>query len=128
MALDILTKGPSLDFIEDNQMHYSFKALMKRIQMQMTVMTLKKESQEFIYQCIRAWSGEKGHTHIEAVVLNDANRQKFTLDAYTGHCILRSNKIVAATAYKQLVQGALGLPEYVEKCKEVTAVCNIGIA
>ena len=40
----------------------------------------------------------------------------------------RSNEFVATTAYKHLVQGDLGLPEYIEKCKEVTAVCNFEAA
>ena len=53
---------------------------------------------------------------------------KYILDTLKGHCKPRSNEIVAATAYKQLVQGNHGLPEYIEKFKEVTATCNFGIA
>ena len=49
-------------------------------------------------------------------------------NALEGHCKPRSNEIVVATAYRQLVQGDLGLPEYIEKCKEVTAACNFEAA
>ena len=47
---------------------------------------------------------------------------------FEGHCKPRFNDIVAATTYKQLVQGDLGLLEFVEKYKEVTAACSFGIA
>ena len=86
-----------------------------------TGMALKKELQEFIYHCIKAWSGETAQTHIEAAGLtgDDATSTKHNLDILEGHYKPRSNEIVAATTYKQLVQGDLGLPEYIEKCKEV---------
>ena len=58
---------------------------------------------------------------------DDANCTKCLLHTLKGHCKPRSNEIVAAIACKQLVQGDLGLPEYTEKCKEVTAACNFGI-
>ena len=55
---------------------------------------------------------------------DDATSTKCIVDALEGHCKPRSNKIVAATAYEQLVQGDLDLLEQIEKCREVTAVCN----
>ena len=74
-----------------------------------TDMELKKKPQKFICPCIKAWLGERGHTHIETVGLmdDDANSTKCLLDTLKGHCKPRSNKIVAAKAYKQLVQGAM---------------------
>ena len=50
------------------------------------------------------------------------------LDALEGHYKPRSNEIVAAAAYKQLLQGEICLPECIEKCKEVTAVCSFKVA
>ena len=38
------------------------------------------------------------------------------------------NEAVAATAYQQLVQGALGLPECTEMCTEVTKACKFEVA
>ena len=66
----------------------------------------------------------------EVLDLTDDNAvsTKFIPDTLENYCKLRSNEIVAAIAYKQLVQGKLDLPEYKEKCKEVTAVCNLGVA
>ena len=58
-----------------------------------------------------------GHAHREAAgpMGEDVNSMKYLLDALKDHCKPRSNEIVAATAYKQLVQGDLSLPEYIQK-------------
>ena len=50
------------------------------------------------------------------------------MEALVDHCNSRSNKSGAATAYKQLVQGDLGLPEYIQKSEEITAACNFEAA
>ena len=64
MALDILTKGPIPDWTEDNQLYGCFKAWRKSVGMLTTGMALKKELQEFICHCIKAWFGEMDLTHI----------------------------------------------------------------
>ena len=88
--------------------------------MLITGMALKKEPREFISHCIKVWSVETGQSHFESSGLtgDDATSTKHILDSLEGHCKPRSNEIVSAT-YKQLVQEDLGLPEYIEKCKEV---------
>ena len=118
-------KGPCLDWTEDNQLYAYFKAWRERVEMLVTGMALKKEPQEFICHCIKAWSGKTHHTHIEVVCHtgDDATRTKCLLDTIKGHFKSRSNGIAAVRAYRQLVQGDLGLPEYIEKCKDVTAAC-----
>ena len=125
--LDELTQ-PRME--NDNQLYDHFKTWRKRAEMLMTGMALKKQPKEFICYYIKAWSGETGYAHIEAVGLlgDDANIKKCILNAIEGHCEPRSYEIVAATAYKQLLQGDLGLPEYIENCKEVTAACNFATA
>ena len=130
MALGILTKGPNLDWTEDKQIYDCFKAWGKRVEMLMTGMALKKEPNDSICHCIKAWLGDTSHAHIEATGLtgDDAASTKCLLDTLKGHCKQWSNKIVAATTYKQLVQWDLGLLEYIEICKEVTAACNFGTA
>ena len=64
--------------------------------------------------------------HIESVCLqdDDVNSINCILDALEDHWKPRSNEIVAATAFKQLVQGDLGLAEYIEKWKEIKAAWN----
>ena len=57
-----------------------------------------------------------------------ATSTKHILDVLEDHCKPQSNAIVAAMAFKYLVLGDLGLPEYIEKCKQVTAACNFGAA
>ena len=122
MALDILMMGPRLVWIEDNQQYDHFKAWRKRVEMLTTGMALKKEPQDFICHCIKALSGETGHEHLEVAGLTVDNvaRTKCLLDTLEGHCKPRSNEIVAATVYKQLVQGDLGLPEDIGKAKETS--------
>ena len=97
--------------------------------MLITGMAVKREPKEFICHCIKAWLG-RWATHIEAVYLmgDNSNSMKCILDAFKIDCKCRSNEIVAATAYKHLVQGYLGLPEYMQKCKEVTRVCHFSAA
>ena len=53
--------------------------------------------------------------HIETADLtsDDATSTKDIMDTLEGHCKPRSNEIVIATAYKQLVQGDLGLQKYI---------------
>ena len=53
MTLDILMKGSSLDWTEDNQLYDPFKAWRKRVVMLMTAMAMKKEPQEFICHSIK---------------------------------------------------------------------------
>ena len=88
--------------------------------MLMTSIALKKDPQECIFHCTKAWSGELGHAYTEAVGLtgDDATSTKCLLDTLEGDFKPRSNKIVAVTAYKQLVQGDLGLLEYIENAKK----------
>ena len=78
MELDILTREPSLDWTEDDHLYNSFKAWRKGVEMMTSGIALKKEPKEFICNCIKAWSGETGHTHIEAVSLmgDNANTTK----------------------------------------------------
>ena len=91
----------------------------------MADMALKKKPQEFICYCIKAWSGETGHAHIEA---DKTTSTKCIQDLLNSYCKPRSDETVAATTCKQLLQGDLSLLEYVEKCKDVTVVCNFGTA
>ena len=68
--------------------------------------------------------------HIAVVGLTDdnANSTKCLLDTFKGHIKPRSEEIVAASAYKQLGQGDLGLPEYIEKCSKSKMHAIFGIA
>ena len=127
MTLDILTKRTNLHWTEDNQQYAHFKAWRKRVEMLITGMVLKKEPQEFICHCIKAWSGN--YTHIEAVGLMDdyANSTKCLLDTLKGHQKPRSNEIVVVKLTNNWYKGTL-VCQCTYKCREVTATCNFGIA
>ena len=111
MTLDILTKGPSFDWSEDNLLHGRFKTWRKKVELLTKGMELKKEPVEFVCHSIKVWSGETCQTHIEAVDLSDEDVKstKKCLDVLEQQCKPRSSEIVAATAYKQLVPGEMGL-------------------
>ena len=85
--------------------------------MLMTAMAMKKEPQEIHLSLHKGLVGEAGHAHIKEGDLTEDNADstKYLLETLKGHCKLRSNEIVAATVYKQLVQGDLGLPAYIHK-------------
>ena len=119
MALDFLKKEPSLQWTEDNQLCDHFKAWRKSIRMLMTSMVLRKEPQEFICHSIKTWlRGWATHSEAGGLMGDNANSMKCILNAIKSHCKPRSNKIVAAMAYIQLVQGDLGMPQYLEKYKK----------
>ena len=67
MALDILMKGTSLDWTENNQLYDELKAWGKRIDILTTGMAFKKEPQEFLLSLHKAWSGERGQPQIESM-------------------------------------------------------------
>ena len=112
-ALDILMKEPSLNWMEDNQLYDYFKTWRKRIEMLTTGMHWRK-SQDFMCHCIKGWSEETGQTHNESAGFTDDDiiSTKHIMDGLEDHCKPRSSVIVGSTAYKQLVQGDLGLLEY----------------
>ena len=80
----------------------------RRVEILMTGMVLKKNPRNHLLLHKGLFGGD-GTTHIEAVGLmgDDANSTKCILDTLKNHCKPRSNEILAATAYKQLVQGTL---------------------
>ena len=94
MVLDILQKGLSLVWTEDNQLYDNFMAWRKRLEMLISGVALKKEPQEFICHCIKAWLGKMGHIHIKSAGLtgDDANSTECLLDALKGHCKSKSMK------------------------------------
>ena len=92
MVLVFLMKGPSLDWTEDNQIYDCFKAWRKKVEMLMTDLALKKDLQEFICHCIKAWSGETGHTHIEVVGVTGDNATSTKIDTEHPQRSLQSKK------------------------------------
>ena len=105
MVLDILRKGPSLYWTEENQLYDHFKDWRKRVEVLMTSMALKEKPQDFICHCIKAWSGETGHAHIEAAGISgdDVATTKCLLYTLQGNFKTRCNDTGRTTAYKQLV-------------------------
>ena len=68
MVLEIMTKGPSLDWTEDDRLYDRFKAWRQRVELLTHGMKLKEEEAEFMCHCIKVWSGETGQCVLAAHV------------------------------------------------------------
>ena len=93
-----------------------------------TGIATKEESQEFICHYIKALDRRDRPDTLnlwvsQVMILHAEN---ISVDTLEGYCKPRSNDTEAETAYKQLVQSDLSLPQYTEKCKKITAACNFG--
>ena len=118
MALDILTKGPSLDLTEENQLYDHFKAWRKRVGMLTNCMAPEERTPRIPLLLHKGLvRGDRPCTHRSSGShrLDDATSTKCILDIIKGPSKSRINEILAATAFKQLVQCDLGLQEYIEK-------------
>ncbi len=126
MALESVSKGPKLDSSEDNGLYDKFKKWKCKASFLADRMKLKKKSNDIIIHCVKAWHEETGMSHIDNARLSDEDSRKLN-KVLESQCKLHI-KIVAALEHKQLTQGDLTLPQYIEKCKLVTKACNFGEA
>ena len=65
------------------------------------------------------------HFRLTATLSSD-DRKKWEkhLEKVEEQCKPRGSKLVAATQYKVLTQGDMELPEYIEKCRQITDACG----
>ena len=79
---------------------------------------------EFVCLCIYQWSGERGQNILDKATISSDDRKKceIHLGKVAERYKPRGSKLVAATQYKVLTQGDMELPEYIEKCRQITDV------
>ncbi len=92
MALESMSEGPQLDWSEDNGLYDRFKKWKCEAAFLADGMKLKKESNDFIIHCMKAWSGEVGRSHIQNAGLNDEDSKK--LDKVLGYLSHNANRAV----------------------------------
>ena len=87
---------------------------------------MTKADPEFTCLCIYQWSGERGQNILDKATFVEADLKKWEkhLEKLEEHCKPRGSKLVAATQYKVLTQGDMELPEYIEKCRQITDACG----
>ena len=87
---------------------------------------MTKADPEFIRLCIYQWSGERGQNILDKATFSEADLKNWErhLEKLEEHCKPRGSKLVAATQYKVLTQGDMELPEYIEKCRQITNACG----
>ena len=75
--------------------------------------------------CIHQWSGELGQNILNRVMFAEADLKKWEKSLKkVEHCKPNRSKLVAATQHKVLMQGYMQLPEYIEKCRQITDTCG----
>ena len=114
MAMEVLTKGPILDWTSDGKLHERFLEWKKKVSVLCKGLRMTKADPEFICLCIYKWSGERGQN-----ILDKATFSEVDLNNWEKHCKPRGSKLVAATQYKVLTQGDMELPEYIKKCSKL---------
>ena len=87
---------------------------------------MTKADPEFTCLCIYQWSGERGQNILDKATFVEADLKKWEkhLQKLEEHCKPRGSKLVAATQCKVLMQGDMELPEYIEKCRQITDACG----
>ena len=76
--------------------------------------------------CMYQRSEDRGHNILDKVTFQDGDLKKWEkhLEKRKEQCKPLGSKLVAATQYKVLTQGDMELPEYIEKCRQITNACG----
>lgn len=120
--MDILAKGPILDWKNDGKQHERFKSWNKTVETFCEAMEFEKKEAKLISLCLKHWSGERGQDLITA---SGKETWKDRLKVISDACQPRGSTLVAAAEYKNLSQGSLEIPEFITKCEHV--VKQLGI-
>lgn len=76
--------------------------------------------------CIYQWSGERGQSTLDKATFSAEDLKKWekNLEKVEEQCKPRGSKLVATTQYKVLTQGDIELPQYIEKCRQISVACG----
>ena len=87
---------------------------------------MTKADPEFVCLCIYQWSGERRQNILDNAKISSDDRKKWEihLRQVEEQCKPRGSKLVAATQYQVLTEGDMILPEYIEKCRQITDACG----
>ncbi|KAJ7372931.1 hypothetical protein OS493_015387 [Desmophyllum pertusum] len=72
------------------------------------------------------WSGDRSQNIFDKATFSvvDINKWKKHLEKLEENCKPRGSKFAAATQYTVLTQGDMELPEYIERCRQITDACG----
>ena len=108
MAMEVLTKGPILDWTSDGKLHERFLEWKKKVSVLCKGLKMTKADPEFTCLCIHQWSswwsGERGQNILDKATFVEADLKKWEehLEKLEEHCKPRGSKLFAATQYKVL--------------------------
>ena len=117
MAMEVLTKGPILDWTSDGRLDERFLEWKKKVSVLCKGLKMTKTDPEFTCLSIYQTSGERGQIILDKATFAEDDLKKWgrELEKLEEHCKPRGSKLVAATQYKVLTQGDMELPEYIDK-------------
>ena len=124
--MEVLTKGPVLEWTNDGKLHERFLEWKRKVSVLCKGLKMTKADPEFVCLCIYQWSGDRGQNILDKATFSEGDLKKWEkhLEKLEARCKPRGSKLVAATQYKVLTQGDLELPEYIEKCRQITDACG----
>ena len=124
--MELLVKGPILDWTKDGKLHERFLEWKKKVSILCRGLVMTKADPEFVCLCIYQWSGERRQNILDKAEISSDDRKNWEihLGKVEEQCKPRGSKLVAATQYKVLTEGDMILPEYIEKCRQITDACG----
>jgi len=104
MAMEVLTKGPIIDWTSDGKLHARFLEWKKKVSVLCKGLRMTKADPEFTCLCIYQWSGEHGQNILNKAKFVEADLKKWEkhFEKLEEHCKPGRSKLVAATQYKVL--------------------------
>ena len=85
MAMEVLTKGPILDWTSDRKLHERFLEWQKKVSVLCKGLKMTKADPEFTCLCIYQWSGERTLFHVELCTIFSAFLFSFSLSFSSFH-------------------------------------------
>ena len=114
--MDILAKGPQLQWINDGKQHERFNEWNDCVTTYCTAMELEKKDKDLISLCLNHWSGKRGK---ELILKSEKATWRERLGVIEKECQPRGSTLVAAAEYKILAQGEDEIPEFISRCQAI---------
>ena len=77
MAMEVLTKGPILDWTSDGKIQERFLEWKKKVSVLCKGLKMTKADPEFTCSCIYRWSGERGQNILDKATFVKADLKKW---------------------------------------------------
>ena len=116
MAMEVLTKGPILDWTSDGKLHERFLEWKKKVSVLCKGLKMTKADPEFTCLCIYQWSGERGQNILDKATFVEADLKRWEkhLEKLEEHCKPRGRRRNETWNYLSTSRSADKLPTHVD--------------